>query len=623
MITPSPSHISLLKELHGEFDMNEPFLIVQALPYLTKHDGDYRYRIGQPAEAMANEPGVSVVNVGTTSPYLFELAMAADVLILHLMNEPDMLPVLAERNRLGRPTVYEISDNFMALPDHIASMFRFQDSFPLSLNFQLIRSSTAIQGVSGILLEKYGFLKETRLLFENHVLQPGPPPRKPEGDIIIGWGGSMGHTEDLKWIAPAMAELCRSRQDVRFHVMGNQEQFEQICNFVGDDELFQYHPPGSLEDYFSFLDTLDIGLAPLLNTPFNICRSDVKFVEYASRGVVPVLSNIGPYQKHARHDENALLFDDPQEMLADIVDLVEDHERIFRIKTKAYQYACSHRIESKNAPFRVETYRALAEGRTPEAKWPMDKLQRLSPESMVYGPKSSQSEEKLIQGLVLKSEERETEAFEAWECAVAEPPLSHTPCLVLAGNLVYKDQDKAKTLVLEALKRKPDSLRAILFLGELLEQEDRTQAQETFERAIAVFQDFAPAWGGIARLRMQEGRIDEAAALLDRALRGNPFDAGVAFELGKAFIELQKHETAFEAFQIAVELLPDKQEYTVELVKAMLKTGNPSGAMKACQNFLLRNPENDTIGRISSAISKQYGGVSNISSSMRAQQSLH
>jgi len=41
-----------------------------------------------------------------------------------------------------------------------------------------------------------------------------------------------------------------------------------------------------MDEYFKFLQTITIGLAPLIDTPYNRCRSDVKAIEYSAHGAL-------------------------------------------------------------------------------------------------------------------------------------------------------------------------------------------------------------------------------------------------------------------------------------------------------------------------------------------------
>ena len=291
-----------------------PLTIVQLSPEADQRIGDYRYRIAQPGEAMGMIPGVSLVHVTNTCPHVYEFCLAADVLVLHLISEHNLLPVVEERRRRALPRCSRSRTISSPFPPWVPFRQWFQDPEYLSTTFQLIQKANAVQGVSELLLQQFAFLNGRQRVFENH-LEKAPPLRPRTGDpILIGWGGSLGHKEDIAWIAPTIREICRRHSHVRFAFMGNKRAYDEV---FGPDPgpRFQYREPGSLEDYYTFLESLDIGLAPMVDTPYNRCRSDVKFIEYASRGAVPVLTGLGPYTLHTRHGENCLLFQCLDELL--------------------------------------------------------------------------------------------------------------------------------------------------------------------------------------------------------------------------------------------------------------------------------------------------------------------
>lgn len=95
--------------------------------------------------------------------------------------------------------------------------------------------------------------------------------------IRIGWAGSATHLNDLKSI---VQPLIKAKEEY--------PQIEYI--FVGESRIRELFPfpveimmgvpfemwPAKLHSL-----RLDIALAPLLNTPFNQCKSNIKFQEYA------------------------------------------------------------------------------------------------------------------------------------------------------------------------------------------------------------------------------------------------------------------------------------------------------------------------------------------------------
>jgi hypothetical protein len=60
---------------------------------------------------------------------------------------------------------------------------------------------------------------------------------------------------------------------------------------------------------------IDVGIAPLVDVPFNHCKSDMKFQEYAALGIAGVYADLPPYRGCVRHGKNGLLAADTHQWL--------------------------------------------------------------------------------------------------------------------------------------------------------------------------------------------------------------------------------------------------------------------------------------------------------------------
>lgn len=168
--------------------MEDDILIVNAVAMQTPAIGDYLYRVEQPSIAMGKIPGVTVITVSTISPHFEALCLRADVLILHLLTEHDLLPIVEERKRRGLATVYEISDNFVADQPGVGIRGWFRDPLNRAQAFQLITMADAVQ-VTGVgLLGKYRFLNDNVVVFENQICEIGVMRTEESCPIVIGWG---------------------------------------------------------------------------------------------------------------------------------------------------------------------------------------------------------------------------------------------------------------------------------------------------------------------------------------------------------------------------------------------------------------------------------------------------
>ena len=119
-------------------------------------------------------------------------------------------------------------------------------------------------------------------------------------------GGSIGHLNDMAKISDRLIRWVLSRKNVHLYLMCADQVWELFAALPENRK--RRFATGSLADYYNFVSRLDIGLAPLEDTPFNRSRSDVKFLEYAVNGVVPVVQATGPYLHSVEQGKTGFFF---------------------------------------------------------------------------------------------------------------------------------------------------------------------------------------------------------------------------------------------------------------------------------------------------------------------------
>lgn len=120
-------------------------------------------------------------------------------------------------------------------------------------------------------------------------------------EIHVGWAGSMFHSQDWPGMGPQLQEYARREPRARFRT-------------VGADYMSPYVQPrvgywGTMATLWDQLD-FEIGIAPLIDTPFNSMKSWIKVLEYSGRGIVPVASAIGQYPEFIEDGVNGFLVHD-------------------------------------------------------------------------------------------------------------------------------------------------------------------------------------------------------------------------------------------------------------------------------------------------------------------------
>lgn len=130
----------------------------------------------------------------------------------------------------------------------------------------------------------------------------------PQAPWQIGFHGTRAHLQDLLHITPALETLQQQRNDTQLEVMLGQHIPKRLAT------LPRVTAPAPLPwpafQQFQRQRRLHIGLAPLLDTPFNQGKSFIKFLDIAAMGGVGIYSNRYPYTDVVRHGENGLLVED-------------------------------------------------------------------------------------------------------------------------------------------------------------------------------------------------------------------------------------------------------------------------------------------------------------------------
>lgn len=126
--------------------------------------------------------------------------------------------------------------------------------------------------------------------------------------------------------------------------------------YVGDDYFFKeqvygegrgyFVPASEYNLYIQNIRNIDIGLAPLESTIFNMSKSDIKALEYASWGSVPVVPNYITYNRSFKHRESCMMYDNEHDFYDCLEELFKDKKLRDEIGNNAREYVKYNRLES-------------------------------------------------------------------------------------------------------------------------------------------------------------------------------------------------------------------------------------------------------------------------------------
>lgn len=122
--------------------------------------------------------------------------------------------------------------------------------------------------------------------------------------VRILWHGGTSHTADLYLIAKALREVLATCPEARLVVLGGPSQKRFLNGFPSHQVEIHKRAQGR-EAFIKKLVELDvdIGLAPLADTPFNHCKSAVKYLQNTMLGIPTIASAVPPYSDTIEMEE--------------------------------------------------------------------------------------------------------------------------------------------------------------------------------------------------------------------------------------------------------------------------------------------------------------------------------
>lgn len=223
-----------------------------------------------------------------------------------------------------RPYVYYIDDNF----------WRIQGDSPLARYYQhpIIRRSleTAVTHASSVLtnseelsefLARFNVNAKILPAFFDFSLIKGCVKQSTE-EIRIGFAGSPSRLGDLEIIRPAIYSLLDFFPNVVFEFAGVLPRGILQCDRV---RFFEHTQSYSAFIRFQAERNWSIGLAPLVDSEANRCKTNNKYREYGACKIAGIYSDMQPYKRSVVHGVTGLLVDESIEAwLAAIHRLVTD-----------------------------------------------------------------------------------------------------------------------------------------------------------------------------------------------------------------------------------------------------------------------------------------------------------
>ncbi len=277
------------------------------------------------------------------------LSAGIDMMVMQRADQAETIALsLAIREQSNCPIVFEIDDNIYDVSTSSPSYRYWYPGSPLFEIAELFMSNVDALTVSTPeLVDAYKHLNPNIYVLPN-CQDPddweGIERPTPEDKLVIGWAGSNTHYDDLHMIRRVIKKILRNNPNVVFRVIGSLPDFLEGVPGVEfrRDVVGVRKWPAKLAEL-----NFDIGLAPVVDRPFNRSKSNIKWQEYAMLGIPTVASNIGAY-KEIQSGVTGFTADSEAGWLAHIQYLINNPELADSVGEQAKQYVLDNHNIQKN-----------------------------------------------------------------------------------------------------------------------------------------------------------------------------------------------------------------------------------------------------------------------------------
>ena len=262
-----------------------------------------------------------------------------DLIWVHHPDSPEFVAVLMGiGDAMGSKVVVDLDDNYLDVDESNPAKIVYYEGSPfVRTAMKAAEWADMVTVTTHPLKTLYSKYNENIKVIPNVLdCSTWNAPEEHEG-TIIGYAGSPTHYADLMLIFEPMKKIMDKYQDVRLRFM-NYVPDEWMSEFEGRIEYFNGET--SYEKFVKRLPELgfDIGLAPLVDTDFNVCKSECKFLEYSAMGIPTVASRVGPYKRVMRSMHTGMLCRNEAEWEENLSFLIENPDERTVIGSKAKEY---------------------------------------------------------------------------------------------------------------------------------------------------------------------------------------------------------------------------------------------------------------------------------------------
>ncbi len=273
-----------------------------------------------------------------------ERLLEADLVHFLRFSHAEMLRMARRLKAAGVAVVWDNDDDLTAIPREnpaYAQLGGLRGQYVFSRMTSMMKMADLVTTPSDVLAERYAEASGTEVrVLENYLPPTFARPERvmPHPGVTIGWLAALEHHVDF--------EQLRLRETLE-RLMARHPHITLITiglNLGLNRNAYIAYPITRYGELPQLMSQFDIGIAPLLDIPFNRARSNVKVKEYAAMGVPWLASPIGPYAQLGEEQGGRLVPDD--RWYHELEMLVTDSDARARLAHRGRRWAQGERIEA-------------------------------------------------------------------------------------------------------------------------------------------------------------------------------------------------------------------------------------------------------------------------------------
>lgn len=271
---------------------------MRIIAFVNKDSGPSYHRIAMPLLLMPEE-----VKVFVTNDLLEEhFEKGCDIFMYSRVLPDHAAAKIGElKNKYGFRTVVDIDDYWELDPHHIA-YDEYQEIEFAKMQVWHIEGADLIFTTHERLAEAIRPYNPSVHILPNAIPRQGQFDIQPEWHSLtrLFWQGSITHRHDIELLHRPMESLGKMSKKIKMIMAGyheNEFEWDSMARTYTAQLKHQYKliPGAHVAQYYAAYAHADICLVPLVNSPFNRMKSNLKILEAANMGLPVIASNVHPY----------------------------------------------------------------------------------------------------------------------------------------------------------------------------------------------------------------------------------------------------------------------------------------------------------------------------------------